>query len=72
MAITDEHGNKIPQPRIGKKEFSQIIRNRRVQLLRNNAKNSNAKYCDICGFSVRSVNHETGKHHTQAANKIEG
>lgn len=64
MANTDEHGNKLSQPQIKKKDFSQMIRERRM--LR-----SRPAFCDMCGFKVRSVNHANGRHHQTAPKVIE-
>jgi len=62
MAITDEHGNKLPQPRILKKDFSRMMRDYRMQRI---------NFCDMCGYKVRSLNHESGKHHQSAPKVIE-
>lgn len=62
MAITDEHGNKLPQSRIKKKDQSRMNREFRMQ-------NKSCKYCDMCGFRKRSINHEFGNHH-QLAPKV--
>ena len=64
MAITDEYGNKLPQPRIKKKAASQMKRERRM--LQNKP-----AFCDMCGYKVRSLNHESGKHHQTAPKVIE-
>ncbi len=60
MAITDELGNKLPQPRIHKKVFTKNVRERRVM----KGKDINPRHCNMCGFRVRSVNHMEGKHHS--------
>ena len=64
MAITDEHGNKLPQPRILKKDFSRMIRDYRMQY-------KSCKHCDMCGYRVRSLEHESGRHHQSALKVIE-
>jgi len=64
MATTDEHGNKLPQPRILKKDFSQMLRERRM--LQNKP-----AFCDMCGFKVRTANHENGRHHQTAPKVVE-
>ena len=64
MANIDEHGNKLPQPRIKKKDFSRMLRDYRMQ-------DKSCKHCDMCGFKVRTVNHENGRHHQTAPKVIE-
>ena len=59
MANTDEHGNKLPQPRIRKRDASRMKRERRIM----QGKKINPAFCDKCGFRVRSVNHMDGAHH---------
>lgn len=65
MANTDEHGNKIPQPRIKKKDFSRMLRERRMQDWHN------TDFCKMCGYKVRTLNHESGRHHQSAPKVIE-
>lgn len=64
MANTDEHGNKIPQPKIKKKDFSRMLREFRMQ-------ENKPAFCDMCGFRVRTTNHENGRHHQSAPKVIE-
>lgn len=64
MASTDQYGNKIPQPRIGKKAASLMIRNRRTL-------NNNPRFCGMCGFSTRGQNHTSGSHHQESPKVIE-
>lgn len=64
MANTDEHGNKLPQPRILKKDASCMKREHRM------LQNKSA-FCDMCGYRVRSLNHESGRHHQSAPKVIE-
>lgn len=64
MANTDEHGNKLPQSRIRKKDASRMKRERRM--LQNKP-----AFCDMCGYKVRSLNHESGRHHQTAPKVIE-
>ena len=64
MAITDKQGNKLPQARIKKKDFSRMMREYRMQ-------QKSCKYCDMCGYKIRGVYHESGKHHQSAPKVIE-
>ena len=64
MATTDERGNKLPQPQIKKKDFSRMLREYRMQY-------KSCKHCDMCGYRVRSLNHESGRHHQSAPKVIE-
>lgn len=59
MAITDQHGNKIPQPKVKKKDTSRAIRMLRMQ-------DGNPRFCGECGFRIRGGNHTSGKHHQEA------
>ena len=70
MANTDERGNKLPQSRIRKKDFSQMLRERRMQSVVMQG-GMNPAFCDMCGFRVRTVNHENGRHHQTAPKVIE-
>lgn len=56
--ITDEKGNKLPQPRIKKTVQSKTVRLRRM-----NREKINPAFCKECGYRVRSVNHVDGEHH---------
>ena len=69
MANTDEHGNKIPQTRIKKKDFSYMLRERRMQSVVDGR--LNPAFCNMCGFRVRSLNHKSGRHHQTAPKVIE-
>jgi hypothetical protein len=64
--ITDERGNKLPQPRINKKDKS---RNERMLAATKSAQDNEHgirnDHCPQCGFRVRSVGHFEGKHHNQ-------
>lgn len=64
MPNTDEHGNKLSQPRIRKKDASQMKRERRML-------DKNCTHCNMCGFKVRTTNHEFGSHHQSAPKVIE-
>jgi len=70
MANTDEHGNKLPQPRIKKKDFSQMLRERRMASVVMQG-GMNPAFCDMCGYRVRSLNHKSGRHHQSAPKVIE-
>ena len=59
MAITDEQGNKITQPKVRK----QIKGIRLREIAANKAKTSGGKRCPKCGYRIRSVNHSRGTHH---------
>lgn len=59
MAIIDEHGNKISQPQVSKKDKSQMKREVRIM----QRELMNPSFCDRCGFRVRSLNHQLGRHH---------
>jgi len=56
MASTDTYGNKLPQPRIRKKDASRMVREFRLQ-------NRDPRFCNMCGFRVRGPNHKLGRHH---------
>lgn len=60
MASTDQHGNKLPQSRIKKKDRSRAIRILRMQ-------EGNPRFCGDCGFRVRGENHKSGEHHREAS-----
>lgn len=66
MAITDKQGNKLPQIRINKKVFAKNVRERRIMAKTASQFKPNYKHCGICGFKIRGVNHEFGKHHKNA------
>lgn len=70
MAITDEDGNKLPQTRTNKKVFSRNVRERRIQSVVMQG-GMNPAFCDMCGFRVRTINHESGQHHQSAPKVIE-
>ena len=63
--IVDTEGNKLSQPRLGKRELSMKFRDL--------AKNGNCaskapeprstKVCGGCGFKKRGTNHTDGAHH---------
>jgi hypothetical protein len=67
--ITDDKGNKIPQPRVGKREFAKNVRSARVGLISDLSKTDagkekiNKNICDECGFRIRSEGHLEGPHH---------
>lgn len=63
MAITDGQGNKLPQVRIKKKDFSRNMRERRIMAKTASQFEPNPKHCGTCGYRVRSLNHESGTHH---------
>lgn len=63
--------NKIAQSRIKKTVFSQMIRNRRIQLFQSNPKKSNKNHCDVCGFRIRGENHLEGSHHYNSPGAVE-
>jgi len=56
--ITDDKGNKLPQPRVNKKVQSRNVRLRRIQ-----KQEMNPAFCDECGCRVRAENHMGGEHH---------
>ena len=70
MAITDEHGSKLPQARISKKVFACNMRERRMMSVVMQG-GMNPAFCNMCGFRVRSLNHESGRHHQSAPKVIE-
>lgn len=70
MATTDEHGSKLPQSQIKKKDFSRMLRERRMQSVVMQG-GMNPAFCNMCGYRVRSLNHESGSHHQQAPKVIE-
>ena len=70
MPITDKEGNKLPQDRINKKVFARNVRERRMMSTVMQG-GMNPAYCDMCGFRVRSMNHESGEHHQRAPKVIE-
>lgn len=59
MAITDEHGNKLPQPRMNKLTLSAKFR----EIAKHNAQNNVGRRCTDCGYHIRSKNHDAGAHH---------
>jgi hypothetical protein len=61
MAITDEQGNKIPQPRIKKRDKSKAER----ATVASKAKQGKSKRCPDCGYRVRTTGHSAGTHHIQ-------
>ena len=70
MANTDQYGNKLPQPRIRKRDASQMKRERRMQSVIMQG-GMNPAFCDMCGYRVRSLGHESGRHHQTAPKVIE-
>lgn len=64
MAITDNYGSKLPQPRVRKKDASAMVRERRMQ-------DKCSRHCMMCGFRVRGVNHESGRHHQESQRVID-
>jgi len=70
MANTDEHGCKLPQPRIKKKDMSRMLREFRMQSVVMQG-GMNPAFCVMCGYRVRSLNHESGRHHQSAPKVIE-
>lgn len=69
--FTNTFSEKPAQPRIKKTIFSQMIRNRRIQLFQSNPKKSNKNHCGVCGFHIRSVNHLEGSHHYNSLGAVE-
>ena len=57
--ITDDRGNKLPQPRIKKTVQSRNVRLRRATV----EHERNPAFCKECGYRVRSKNHVGGEHH---------
>ncbi len=64
MAITDAEGNKLPQPKLSKRESSAKFRG-----IASNGNHENAaghglgNSCIDCGFKIRSAGHDAGAHH---------
>ena len=69
MANIDEHGNKIGQIRINKEIVSRTRREQRTALVVMQS-GMNLKYCNMCGYRKRGINHESGSHHQQAPKVI--
>lgn len=61
MAITDEQGNKIPQPKIKRRDKSKTER----ATAANKAKQGQSKRCPDCGYRVRTAEHSAGTQHIQ-------
>lgn len=61
MSITDDRGNKLSQSQVSKKEQSRRKRERRIT----KGQYMNPAFCNICGYRIRSLNHESGTHHQQ-------
>ena len=59
MANTDEHGNKVAQKKEKKSIVSRQIRERRIM----SSSIRSQKICGVCGYKIRSKNHEQGGHH---------
>ena len=64
MANTDANGNKLPQPRIRKRDASRMKRERRIM-------QNKPAFCGMCGYRVRKPEHESGRHHQTAPKVIE-
>lgn len=63
MANTDKEGNKLPQPRMKKREKS--IRERQIIIaeMGNPSAPEHPRHCSVCGFRDRSPGHKTGNQH---------
>lgn len=61
MAITDSGGNKLPQPRMGKRELSAKFRDIASDSPR--ADQGLGSHCSKCGYRIRNVSHDAGAHH---------
>lgn len=57
--ITDDKGNKLPESRIKKKDWSRVLRERRM----NQDYERNLAFCNECGYRKRGGNHMEGQHH---------
>ena len=59
--ITDEHGNKLPQPRVHKRDKSAAKRRRTIE---------KSNCCCGCGYRIRSAGHSDGLHHRRWWDKL--
>jgi hypothetical protein len=55
--ITDEHGNKLPQSKVRKRDAARAVRMHRA------GESSVSAFCRHCGFRDRGPNHLEGNHH---------